>query len=293
MLVSLLGPDFFDFGCGLGKIRSCELSKYEKIELMPMTSDLQAVFQMKYGAPEFMGSEPRKRFNAEYFMPDDWYEALVERLITPGCSWIDVGGGRDVFPFNPRLARKLAARCRSLVAVDPSDTLDDNEFAHVRVKCRIEDYAGSGQSDVVTMRMVAEHIDNVQSTVAVLSRILRPGGLLVIYTINKWSPVSVVSWLTPFFLHHWIKRAIWGTNREDTFPVRYRMNTRKELVRVLQGGGFQELEFRYLADCMVFHRFQLLHSIELSLWSVLCRMNRRYLENCLLGLYRRDESCAV
>lgn len=263
------------------------------MELTPTLEELKSVFQMKHGALELMGREPRTRYHAEYFTPDDWYEAVVAKLIVSGCLWIDVGGGRDVFPTNPELARNLAARCRSLVAMDPSDTLDDNEFAHVQVKCRVEDYAGSEKFDVATLRMVAEHIDNVQATVGVLSRIVRPGGLVVIYTINKWSPVSAVSWLTPFFLHHWIKRLVWGTNREDTFPVTYRMNTRKDLLRIFQGAGFQELDFRYLADCMVFHRFRWLHAVELSLWSVLCRMNWRYPENCLLALYRREESCAV
>src|SRR4051812_39595476 len=100
---------------------------------------LLSVFGEKYGAPA-QGPIPRRCSRFGYFFPDEHYEAVIERLVSPGCRWLDVGGGRDVFPSNPALARRLAARCGRLVAVDPSANVHENPFAHERHQAMIEEY---------------------------------------------------------------------------------------------------------------------------------------------------------
>jgi 2-polyprenyl-3-methyl-5-hydroxy-6-metoxy-1,4-benzoquinol methylase len=255
--------------------------------LKPSISDLVAVFRQKHGDPAQTGWGPRTRDSFGYFTPDEHYEAVVAKLVEPGCSWIDVGGGRDVFPDNRLLASELAARCRRFVAVDPSDTVEENQFAHQRVKAKIEDFTSSEPFDLATLRMVAEHIDTPTPSVASLARLLGPGGTVVVYTINKWSPVSLASWLTPFWIHHPIKHVLWNTEEKDTFPVAYKMNTRRRLRVLFAQAGLREQYFGYLDDCRTLHRFRTLHYLELSLWRLLRAARLRYPENCLLGVYRR------
>jgi hypothetical protein len=198
-----------------------------------------------------------------------------------------VGGGRDIFPDNRALAAELAGRCRLVVSVDPSDTVEENRFAHQRVKMRIEDYVSGEPFDLATLRMVAEHIENPGAAVAALSRLMKPNGVVVVYTINKWSPVSLVSWLTPHRLHHPIKHLLWKTDERDTFPVVYKLNTRNQLRRCFGQFGFRERHFTYLDDCRTFHCSRPLHFVELFLWRLLSTGGMRYPENCLLGLYQR------
>ncbi len=253
----------------------------------PGRVELEKIFWQKHGHPAKLGWGPRTRFSFGYFTPDEYYEAVVSRLAQPACSWIDVGGGRDVFPDNPALATHLAARCRRLVAVDPSDTVEENPFAHERVKARIEDFTSSEPFDLATLRMVAEHIEIPQECVASLARLVKPNGMVVVCTINKWSPVSLSSYCTPFWLHHPIKHMLWKTEEKDTFPVVYKMNTRRRLRLLFNQAGFQEQHFAYLDDCRTFHRFRMLNYLELSLWRLLRTIGLHYPETCLLGVYQR------
>lgn len=241
----------------------------------------------KYGDPAALGPNPQRRLRFGYLTPDDHYECLVDRLVTPSCRWLDVGGGRNVFPSNPALARELADRCGHLTGVDPSPNIHENPFAHERVQSLIEDYTSATPFDLLTLRMVAEHITNPVAALGAMHRLLRPGGTLVIYTINKWAPVSVAAWAVPFGLHHPIKKLFWGTEAKDTFSVAYRMNTRRTLRTLAEANGFRETAFRKLDDLATFQRFRPLNYGELISWKACRTVGLTYPENCLLGVYER------
>jgi SAM-dependent methyltransferase len=251
-------------------------------------SDLETIFRDKYGQDESaMGWGPRTRCRFGYFTPDDYYEATVSRLVTGGCAWLDVGSGRNVFPSNRKLARLLAQRCGLLVGLDPDSTIEENDLVHERVKESIEYYRSDRTFDVVTLRMVAEHVADPDGAVAALARLTKPGGRVIVYTINRWSPVPIVTYLVPFRFHHLPKRLLWNSNHRDTFPVAYRMNTRSALGQIFGAHGFQESEFSYLDDCRTFAAFRALLILELCLWRGLRGVGLRYPENCLLGVYQR------
>jgi SAM-dependent methyltransferase len=253
-----------------------------------VTRDLEEVFQKKYGVnTAAMGWGPRMRSRFAHFTPDDYYEAAVSRLVTNGCAWLDVGSGRHVFPNNRRLAEMLARRCGVLVGVDPDETINENDLVHQRVRRSIEDFQSERPFDVVTLRMAAEHVADPEGAVAALARLTRPGGRVVVYTVNRWSPVPVITWLVPFRLHHLPKRLLWHSEHKDTFPVAYRMNTRRTLREIFERHGFRETEFGYLDDCRTFGGFRGMQLIELCVWRCLHSLGITYPENCLLGVYER------
>ena len=66
--------------------------------------------------------------------------ATVDRLLTAGGSWADVGCGRHVFPSNPRLAKKLCSRASYVVGIDPDPNVLENPFVTERFRGMIEDY---------------------------------------------------------------------------------------------------------------------------------------------------------
>ena len=249
--------------------------------------DLERTFRLKHGDLSRAGWLPRMQRAFDYFNPDDCYEALVAKLVQPQTRWLDVGCGRMIFPSNHCLARVLADRCRLLVGVDPSDTLDDNSYVHRKVKQPIEDFRCDEPFDLVTLRMVAEHIVDPQRTLASLSRATRPGSKVVIYTVNKWSPVPIVTRLMPFRFHHRLKNLIWEVEQESTFPVVYRMNTRRRLAGIFRSAGFGERYFAHLDDCRTFGCFRRLRYLELCCRRLLGRWALRYPESCLLAVYER------
>ena len=61
------------------------------------------------------------RYLFKYFGPDAWFVAVVDRLVSEQCYWVDVGGGKSIFPQNGALAEALTRRCAFVVGVDPSD----------------------------------------------------------------------------------------------------------------------------------------------------------------------------
>ncbi len=250
-------------------------------------SELEEVFRLKYGDPAAAGWGPRLRWRLGYFQPDEFYEAVLAQLVTPGCTWLDVGCGREVFPTNPVLTQRLADRCKLLVGVDEDATLEENLIVHRRVRTAIEEYTTDQAFDVVTLRMVAEHVTRPEPAAAALARLTRPGSKVVVYTVNQWAPAAVAARLVPFRWHHAVKSALWGTEEEDTFPVAYLMNTRRRLARLFRAHGFRECFFRYLDDCRSLGRWRPTLWAELSLRRLLRTFGIAYPENCLLGVYER------
>ncbi len=137
--------------------------------------------------------------------------------------------------------------------------------------------------------MVAEHISDPNAAVAALARLAAPGAAVVIYTVAKWAPVTIVSAVTPFRFHQLVKRVLWNTDDKDTFPTVYRMNTRTELQRLFHGAGFEEEGFHYLDDCRSFGRFMALSRVELAAWKALRSVGLRYPEACILAIFRKHK----
>lgn len=254
---------------------------------------LLRIFDAKYGRGSELGWGPRMRLNFDYFSPDDVYEALVDSLVTPGCDWADIGCGRHLFPHNSELASVLAARCGMLFGVDPDPNIHDNPLVTEAFAGRIEDCTTSRRFDVITLRMVAEHIEDPLRTLAKLAELLKPGGHLVIYTPYKWAPMSIVATIVPFPLHNPLKKMIWNTEARDTFPTQYKLNTRADLLRHTSACGLREVHFQYLDDCRTTTAFRWLNFVELSLAKAARAVGLRHPESCLLGVYRQTIPSAV
>ena len=248
---------------------------------------LPQVLMLKNGPLATWGWGPVLRQRFGYVTPDDWYEATVFGLITETTSWLDVGCGRDVFPFNRLTAKLLAERCRLLVGVDPSSNIDENILVHERAKCMLEEYQSTRQFDLVTMRMVAEHICDPRNAVVALARLTRRGGIVAVYTVHKWSPASIVAAITPLPVHVLAQRLLWQSAARDIFPTAYRLNTRANLLYHFSRAGFTEFSFSYLDDCRSFARWKVMSHMELMAWKTFKSMRLSYPERCILALYRK------
>jgi 2-polyprenyl-3-methyl-5-hydroxy-6-metoxy-1,4-benzoquinol methylase len=162
-----------------------------------------------------------------------------------------------------------------------------NDFVHERFQTTLEEYCPDVQFDLATMRMVAEHVSEPERFVSALARLLKPGGVAVVFTVNRRSPLALLSALVPFRLHHTIKQIFWDGDEKDTFPTHYLMNTPAELPRLFARAGFEEVAFAKLDDLSAFGSFRWLNYVELLVWRGLRRVGVSYPENCLLGVYRR------
>ena len=255
---------------------------------LPDAVALRQMFHLRYGDEARLGWGPKLRRDYGYFTPDDVYEAAIAGLIAPGMNWLDVGCGRELFPSNLGLAEVLSKRCARLVGVDPDPTLQENAWVHEKVTSSIDHYDGQGAFDLVTLRMVAEHIADPVACVRSVQRALRPGGLAVVYTVFAGSPMPLLTRLAPMGLRHRVKSWLWGTQPKDTFPTQFKMNTKSALQRLFAGLGMQQEALLRLDDCRTFARFRWLNEMELRGMSVCRALRLPYPEHCLLGVYRKS-----
>jgi SAM-dependent methyltransferase len=257
------------------------------LESVGLEDQLRRLTRIKHGPNGKTGWGTDLRLKFGHYTPDDYYESCVESLVDDRTEWIDVGGGKTIFPSNPRLAKLLVERCRRMVAVDPSANVHENQFAHARYQTLLEDHHDSQRFNLATMRMVVEHVERPHAFVNKLGQLVRPGGVAIVYTVNRWAPVTVLSAATPMWFHHVSKRILWSTREEDTFPVKYLMNSRSRLKAVFVGAGFREVYFRYLDDCRTLARWKATLAAELTVWNALRSVGLHYPETCLLGVYER------
>jgi 2-polyprenyl-3-methyl-5-hydroxy-6-metoxy-1,4-benzoquinol methylase len=247
------------------------------------------ILRLRTSRTKKLGWSPRLRQRFGYFTPDECYEAMMLQLIDSGTDWIDVGCGHDLFPSNQPLAELLSARCRFLVGVDPSPNIEENALVREKAKCTIEEYSTDRKFDVISLRMVAEHIAKPEAAIAAFSRLTKPGGRVVIYTVSKWAVSSLVAAGSPLPFHHLVKGVLWGTEPEDTFPTVYRMNTRARLRQLFAAGEFQEEKFLYLDDCRTLARWRIGTALELSARRAFRAVGLPYIDVCILGVYRKDK----
>jgi 2-polyprenyl-3-methyl-5-hydroxy-6-metoxy-1,4-benzoquinol methylase len=250
-------------------------------------AELADVYRLRYGNVRTTGPLPRLWHRLGYFTPDVFYEAMVAKLVRTDTSWLDVGCGRDIFPSNRSLARLLVNRCKTVVGIDPDGTLGENCLVHVKVKSTVEEFRTETPFDLVTLRMVAEHLEQPQLALAALARVTKPGAKVLVYTVSQWSPASLLARCVPFVFHHPLKHFLWQTKEMDTFPVVYKMNTRKSLRRHFQAHGFREIYFSRQAECCLFFQFKFLHLLELLLWRILSFLSLPYPEATLLAVFQR------
>lgn len=98
--------------------------------------------------------------------------------------------------------------------------------------------------DVLVTRSVIEHLDDPVLTFRELSRVARPGALMLMNLPNKWDYVSVAARLSGPF-KSWLLKHVVGQKRDD-FPVFYRCNTRRRIRSVAQQSGWNVVAFRPL-----------------------------------------------
>ena len=254
---------------------------------LPSDSNLASLLRHHQGEVGSCGWRVKMRHRFGYFATEEWYAAVVDHLLDQKSKWIDVGGGKSIFPHNRKLSEELAERCELLVGVDPSDNIHQNTYVHEPVQGLIENFRSERRFDLATLRMVAEHIPNPEPSLESLSRLMNLGGYVVIYTPNRWAPVSIAASLVPYRWHSFLTHLLWQTKSEDVFPTCYKLNTRKRLNELFGDHGFKEVAFRYLGNCSTLSRFPGTQFAELSVWSLLHRMGMTYPENDLLGIYQR------
>jgi len=222
------------------------------------------------------------RFYAQY--TDNWDDKLLRNAIlrhmTSASEVLEFGAGRG------KLAEmNLQGHAASVYGVDVDSAILENPFldeAKVIEDDGIIPYS-SDQFDIVFANNVMEHIPSTASAFAEIHRVLKPGGLLIAKTPNKFHYMPIIARWTPTWFHRAYNK-MRGRASEDTFPTLYNCNSKSavkhfanqqqfEVAEILLVEGRPEylriLSPLYLCG-LLYERLVNSHSVFSNLRGVLC-----------------------
>lgn len=194
----------------------------------------------------------RERFYAPSFRGMyDSFSDVIHEYVRAGDVLLDAGcGSGRVFQYH----FDDAQRPRLICGVDMTDEPKGNCNIDAAARADLARLPFADATfDIAISSHVAEHLTQPERVFGELSRVLKPGGRLLILTPNRWHYVTVSSALMPHRFH--LKFNQWrGVDAHDIFPTVYRANTAARLRSLYTRAGLDverleqfETEPEYLA----------------------------------------------
>jgi SAM-dependent methyltransferase len=187
--------------------------------------------------------DPMPLSGAIWAAKSEAYATFVAKHLSANSVWLDAGCGnrlleRDLDP----LENWLAARCKTVVGMDISVTSHRNIKSLVQGSLYRLPFADDS-FDLVTCRMVVEHLDDPSKAFTEISRCLRPDGAIIVITPNLHNyGIFCNAVATKLLPEEWRLKLVHSSDARadaDIFPVRYRANTMPRLVRLLRESNLQ------------------------------------------------------
>ncbi len=168
-----------------------------------------------------------RKFLDEKLYPDcagNWDDTLFrERILAnlrPEHVVLDVGAGAGIVQ-----QMNFKGMSQRICGVDLDPRVVDNPVLDEGRVCDAASIPyGDAMFDVVFADNVLEHLAAPQIVFGEVARVLKPGGVFLFKTPNKWHYVATIARMTPHGFHERINR--WrGRVAADVFPTLYRANT--------------------------------------------------------------------
>ena len=175
-----------------------------------------------------------ERYYAGRKFHDVLYRDLIRKYLSPGQRLLDAGCGRYL-----KFSKELSDTAK-VTGIDLESTLEtDNQGPPFGVRGDLSHLPfPSDHFDMVISRSVVEHLGDPPQVFREFCRVLKPGGMVVIITPNKYDFVSIIAALTPYRVHRTLVSKIFQVSEDDVFPTLYRANTLSSIQEALSSSGF-------------------------------------------------------
>lgn len=156
------------------------------------------------------------------------FHDLCSAYIARGSKILEIGAG----PSNP--TSRFLATLGELHGVDPDPEVTTNDALQKSsvmndAKLPVPD----GFFDCCVSDYVVEHVKDGPSHLHEVARVLRPGGVYLFRTVNRFHYVALVASMTPYRLHAMIANRARALPKDahDPYPTVYALNTRRAIAR--------------------------------------------------------------
>lgn len=179
------------------------------------------------------------RIDADFKHRWEVFDDTLLRYLTPTATWVDVGCG------NNSLVHAFGSRVHSAVGVD---LLEPAEPDPLFLQGDIRNLPlPNNHADVVSLRFVVEHLQNVDRDFADVFRVLKPGGVVVLVTTNLWNPfIFIPRLLLPPALKHKIIEKLFKVSSDDIFRAYHVLNSPPRFHKGIQGFALSSIQ--YISD---------------------------------------------
>ena len=113
----------------------------------------------------------------------------------------------------------------------------------------------SNSVDLIFCRFVLEHLSDPPAAFREFARVLRPGGTVVMTTVNSWNPAMWSVRLVPAWLRTLVRAASFGKEVGENAPTFYRANTEDQIRSLVAAQGLADVRFEYFPTFMWYWRF--------------------------------------
>jgi len=227
------------------------------------------------------------------------YQEAVAAAVTPATRWLDAGCGWHAFPAWPNYPaweleaeREVVTRAELVVGCDLDPQVAKHRTFRHLVQTDLICLPFAAESfTLVTLNMVVEHLDTPSTVFAEITRVLAPGGRILIHTPNILNYFAL-SHLIPRDLKVRILKHV-GDDRPaaDVFPTKYRANTPSRLRYLMNKAGLIEEWCRMLTSVpSIPAKWRMLYQAESLMLRALATDCGRPFRASILAQFRKSDS---
>lgn len=176
------------------------------------------------------------KLNPEYRHRYEIYNELLVDSLSTNVVWLDIGCGRNEY------LAYYGDRAGEAIGIDR--LIDKNKTGARFLQADLRKIPlQTGYGDLITLRMVAEHLENIPADLFEVERLLRPGGKLIILTTNILSPMVFLPRLLPYSVTRRLIQMVFNVGANDIFPTHHRFNTPRKLAKGFNAMKLIRLDF--------------------------------------------------
>lgn len=185
---------------------------------------------------------------------NNWDDTLLRNAILAELddsqTVLNLGAGAGILP-QTRFRGHVARLC----GIDPDPrVLSNADLDEAKLGVGEAIPYPDNSFDLVFANNVLEHLKQPEVVLHEVARVLKPGGLFVAKTPNRWHYVPAISKLTPHVFHKWLNQ-LRGRAGEDTFPTYYRANSAGAIRRLAKSNGLVVHQLRLVEGRPEYLRF--------------------------------------